>query len=279
MACVGHSPAQPRSCSATFNPLRTCNPFYLSNKLVFVGRLVSINERTIKFNGIEAVGTKIIIEETLKGNLSKDVKEIYLEQRCRVSLNKNERYIFTAKRMTEGGTELIISSRLSTTLKNISDEKLKMVFKEIRKVTRGVKQPRIVGKAVQYDSTRLGLSSFLGGFLDSEAGYDTKSASPLKDIEIIAVSSGDDSKTKKLNTYRAKTDSDGNFEFENLPEGFYLLSPVLPANLYVKAFVFNPLYNQTWDDSPFLPAGKTASVKVGNSPCSEDVRFNVRFLL
>lgn len=278
LLCIENSFAQPSICPAPFNPLRSCNSHYISEQFVFVGRLISVAEKATEINGTMMARAQVSVEQPIKGNLSKRNIEIFLQPSCHGGIEIGEKYIYTASKSKEGGFNKFISTRWSANLKDISDGELKNLLNEIRSVTKGIKQPRIIGKVFRYDSNPLGIYDFRGKSLDTKLGYNPEYSYPLKEVEIIAKPVDEKLNPIKQNSYRTKTNFDGSYEFKDMLEGWYELSPTLSEDLYVEAFIYRlPYHEDTFFDPPFRTREKNKMyVNVGNGICSEDIRFNVR---
>lgn len=280
LLCVESSFAQPSICPVPFNPLRTCNSHYISEEFVFVGRLISVGEKTTEINGTMMARASMAVEETIKGNLSKRTFELFLQplSLCHEGLEIGGRRIYTASKRTIDGFNKLVSTRWSANLRDISDSELKKILNEIRSVTKGIKQPRIVGKVVRYDSNPLGIYDFQGKSLDTKLGYNPEYSYPLKEVEIIAKPVDENLNPVKQGSHRTKTNPNGSYEFKDLLEGWYELSPTLSEDLYVEAFIYRlPYHEDTFFDPPFRTREKKkVYVNVGNGICSEDIRFNVR---
>ncbi|MFN0141430.1 MAG: hypothetical protein ACKVQW_15250 [Pyrinomonadaceae bacterium] len=292
LLCSGTSGAQPGWCypgfgSSTFNPWRACNPSYISEEFVFVGRIISRDTKVtpLKDHGHGVLRTNIAVVTPIKGKLERTI-ELFLDRTCSGSsgnIEDGEERIFTARRAIESGFNGLVSDQWSTSLKDISKNDLTKIIKEIRSVLKGTKQPRIVGKLVQYDSRAIysgsnTRSGFSGSHLMTKLGYDPNLGRPLVGIEITAVAV--DWKLNPLNNrnpYKTNTKPDGGFQFKNLPVGYYVLSPKLPDSLDIFTFVYksHPVGKILYERSFESVSGQYNHVKVGDGFCSEDVRFNV----
>lgn len=278
--CIASLSAQPSICPTPFNPLRTCNSHYISEEFVFVGRLISVTEKATEINGTMMARARVSVEEPIKGNLSKRTFELFLQllSLCHEGLEIGESRIYTASNRTIDGLNKLVSTRWSANLKDISDGELKNLLNGIRSVTKGIKQPRIVGKVVRYDSNPLGIYDFQGKSLDTKLGYNPQYSYPLKEVGVIAKPVDENLNPVKQNSYQTKTNLNGSYEFKDLPKGWYELFLKLPEDLYVEAFMYRlPSHEDTFFDPPFRTREKKKIyVNVGNGICSEDIRFNVR---
>jgi hypothetical protein len=229
--------------------------------------------------------TTIAVKTQIKGKLERTI-ELFLDRTCSGSsgyIESGEERIFTARRIIESGFNGLVSDQWSTSLKDIAKNDLAKIIKEIRSVLNGTKQPRIVGKLVQYDSraiysgsnTRVGFSKT---HFMTKLGYDPNLGRPLAGKEITGVAV--DWKLDPLsnrNPYKTNTKPDGSFQFKNLPVGYYVLSPTLPDGLEIVTFVYKShkvgkiLYERSFESV----SGEYNYVTVGDGVCSEDVRFNV----
>jgi hypothetical protein len=275
LLCIENSPAQPGGCFATFNPFRTCNSHYISSEFVFVAQVVSRDEKLIEIDGRQLWKVRVSITEAIKGNSGGGTIDLFLEQRCRGTVEESQRYIFTADRIRKGDFDKLVSSHWSTTLKDIPGEELKKILGEIRSASKGIRQARLVGKAIQYDSNPLGIYDFQGKSLDTKSGYNPQYSSPLKGVEVIARPLDENLNPLKRDSFRTETNADGNYEFKDLPPGFYELSLNLPEDLYVRAYLYEP--SEIPFENPFRPIrGKKIYIEIRDKICSEDIRFNVR---
>jgi hypothetical protein len=287
LLCIGNSGAQPGWCypgfgSSTFNPWRACNPSYLSEEFVFVGRIISKDTKItpLKDHGRGVLRTAIAVETPIKGKLERTV-ELFLDRTCAGSsgyIESGEERIFTARRIVESGFNGLVSHQWSTSLSDISKNDLAEIVKEIRSVLKGTRQPRMVGKLVQYDSSEGGRAGFSGSYFMTKLGYDPNHGRPLSGIEIIAMPVDGNLNPLKQTSYKKKTNPDGSFQFKDLPAGIYGLSPELPKNSEVSIFIYK--YHQVgkilYEKDFKSISGQYNYVTVGDGFCSEDVRFNVR---
>jgi hypothetical protein len=275
LLCIESLTAQPGGCSATFNPLRDCNSHYISKEFVFVGQIRSREEKLVEIDGHQLWKVRVSIAETIKGNPGGGTIDLFLEQSCRGTVEESQKYIFTADRLRKDDFDELVSSHWSATLKDITGDELKKILSEIRSVTKGIKQSRLVGKAVRYDSNPLGIYDFQGKSLDTKLGYNPEYSSPLKGAEVIAEAVDENLNPLKRDSFRTKTNANGNYEFKDLPAGFYELSLRLPEDLYVRAYLYKP--SEIPFENPFrLIQGKKIYVEIRDEICSEDIRFNVR---
>jgi|GEM_PF-6889821 len=279
LVCLDNFFAQPSICPAPFDPLRTCNPHYLSKEFVFVGQIISTDTKLTEIENRQLWKVRVAVKEIIKGNPGGGTIELFLEQQCSGrSVENGKKYIFTADRMKEAGFAELISSRWSSPLNNVPDNELKKISNEIRSVTKGKKQPRIVGKVILFDSSPPGIYDFRGKSLNTKSGYNPQYSSPAVGVEVNAQPVGEDINPLKRDSYKIKTDANGNYEFKDLPEGPYELFLTLPVDLYVETFLYQlPRHEDTFFDPPFrIRAKKKMYTQVGNGICSEDIRFNVR---
>lgn len=286
LICCQHTQAQPGACypgfgSSTFNPLRTCNPSYVAEEFVFVGRVVSqVNTQVTHYDegfprGLATLN--ITVDTQIKGKLERNFR-LYMDLTCSTYIEPGEKRIFTARRVVKPGFDGIVSYQRSTSLKDISESDLAAIINDIRSMTRGEKQPRITGKVIQYDSSPDSVPGFWGKFLDTLSGYDPDHSRPLKGIEVFAKSVKEDPKSGKPVLYKTRTNPDGVYEFKDLPEGSYEIYPVVPAAMSVRAYIFEShkmgeLYENSFK-SPIQ--GEKTYVRVEKGACSLDVRFNAR---
>jgi hypothetical protein len=282
--CYHDAVAQPGFCypgfgSSTFSPLRPCNPSYISEEFVLLGKVISRDTRITPVKGTwhGVVKSRVEVEIPIKGTLAREV-DLFLDWSCYESVAIGEDRIFTAKRITTPDFEGVISNQWSSSLKEISKKDLADIIKEIRGVTKGIKQPRVIGKIVQYDSEPTASPGFWGGYLKTKLGFDPKQSRPLAGIEVVAKRTDDKLDSGKQKSYKTKTNSDGNYKFKDLPVGIYELYPAVPKEMFVRSYTFEshpiggPLYEKSFK-SPIQ--GEKTYVRVGDEFCSIDVRFNI----
>lgn len=280
LLCVGSLAAQPGNCkqgyaTSTFDPLRTCNPSYISEEFVFVGRVISTDTKItqMKNHPSPVVKINIVVETLIKGKQKRNI-ELFLDYRCYEYIEKGEKRIFTARRIAESDFTGLVSYQWSTSLKDIPENELAKIISEVRFVAKGVKQPRIKGKVIQSDSSPLDMLGFNNYDIETNLGYNPEYSSPLNGVEVIAKRSYENANPVEQKSYKTKTNSDGNYEFKDLPVGFYEISLALPEDLCVRAFLYKTIYPGKIFGSLIEPImGQTY---VNDGVCGNDVRFNVR---
>jgi hypothetical protein len=258
--------AQPGGCSLQFDYFRTCQNQFVTEDFVFIGKVSSMSGKTRQV-GDEWLG-KINIIETIpiKENIAKTI-DLYLNQTvCQSSVEIGKKYIFTAHRIKRAGFSGLTSYWWSTALDNVSENELAQIISKIRSVTKKEKQPSVTGKVVQYDSKPLGIYDFRGKSLITKLGYNPMYGTPIKGIKIIA-------KNKEGEIFETISDDAGEFKFDNLTTGNYIISPVLPEKTAVEAFQYRSSPNENKFRSIKMVRD---SFYIGSEVCGEDIRFNVR---
>jgi hypothetical protein len=271
LVAVTQLTAQPGSCSFTFNPLRTCQDPFVTEEFVFVGQVSSINSEN---SGTTKVGRndfgKIYVNEVIpiKGKLAKATK-LFLDQTvCQGHVEVGKKYIFTAHKVKVLGFTEIVSFKWSTTIEDISKDNLTEIIKNIRSVTKNIKQPSVTGRVVQYNLDPLGIYDFQGESLTSKLGYNPKFASPLHGIKIFA-------KNKNGEVVETITDETGKFEFGNLASGNYEISPLIAKKTVINSFQY---FTSRFEDGFRSITTEKKFFYIRNMICGEDIRFNTRIL-
>lgn len=278
LVCYSNLSAQPSGCSANFDVLRSCDSHFISAEFVFIGRVVATDEKlTRNDSGDDGFwGVRVEVEEAIKGKPGSGVTELFLSIQCRGPIEMGQKYVFIADRAKVAGLDRLVSRLWSSTLRDVQADELKKSLGKIRSVIKGKKQPSIVGKVVEYDSSQPGLAGFMGLYLSSKLGYDPRYSFPVKGVEVIAKPVEENSSLAKKISYATRTNSEGNYEFRDLPKGFYELYLTVPDAKAVHAFIYEPPYYKVLDREPFHLRGKKAGVTIDDGICSADVRFNVR---
>jgi hypothetical protein len=233
--------AQPGGDVSRFSALETCNEYYLGREYVFLGRVVSLDEIQNPYESRGSLWKAVVAVETpLKGQLSGEVELAIVKYPSTKDWQvKDKRFIFTADWISNSMFNGLYSTKWSTPLDDVPPDVMNRVLDEIRAVLQGVRQPRIVGTVREQN---WGIS------------FEPTAGSPLREIVIMAES-------KDGHRFKARTDDEGRFQFDDLPPGLYTVVPILPKKM--------ELY-----DAGFMrqEEGKKY-VRVDNGLCSRELRF------
>ena len=260
--------AQPGGCSAVFDLLPTCQVYYLTEDFVFIGQVSATTAQAVRVGNFQLQKISIVAAAQIKGSVPKKM-ELFLDRTifCEGLLEIGKKYIFTAHRLKRAGFNGLVSYRWSTSLDAFADDDIAVIVKKIQVVTKRKKQPSVTGKVFQYNTDPLGNDDFKGKSLRTKLGYNPEYASPLGGIKVLA-------KNRQNKITETVTDKNGQFEFTDLENGVYEISPILSGKKNVKAFQY---YNSVIEESNFRPVTTEKNILyVSNEFCSEDIRFNVR---
>jgi hypothetical protein len=185
----------------------------------------------------------VAIEDQLKGQLDPEVNlTIVKYDPTREWQVRNKRFIFTADQVTNREFSGLYCTRWSNQIDDIPPEIMRKVLTEIRAVLNGRRQARLVGTARELDQ---------GVVFEPEAGR------PLSGIEVVA-------ENDSGQQFQTRTDSEGRFQFDELPPGTYSVS----LKLLRKMLVF---------DSGFMrQEGARKYVLIDDRLCSRRIAFVAR---
>lgn len=253
----------------TFRHDDTCEP-YLGSEFVFVGSVVSLEKQNDY-----AFKALVDVETTIKGKL---------ESRIELVLSADDikylrgRAVFTAYANKDNAKELYSNYWSDPTPQEFSEKELNELIAKIRSVTRNEKQPRIVGQVQrQFDfevTDRYreylkspNIATLLDGTLETLPRdynrFDTPT-SYYKPFSQAAV----EAKRVDGKRFTVKTDTDGKYEFKDLPNGKYKVYPVLTSDFTSNTF-FDDLTYHIYSGKP-----KTfANVEIDDTICSKKVDF------
>lgn len=241
LLCHGEAVAQPGGDASRFSALETCNEYYIEKEYVFVGRVTSLEEVPNSHkSGAPLWKAAVAVETPLKGQLSGEVElAIVKYPPTRDWQVKGKRFIFTADRVSNSEFSGLYSTKWSMPLDDFPADVTDRVLDDIRAVLRGVPQPRIVGTVREQD---WGVS------------FDPTAGRPLPGVVVLA-------EGKDGRRFKARTDAEGRFRFDDLPTGMYTVSPILSKKM--------DLY-----DTGFMQReGEKKYVRVDNGLCSRELRF------
>jgi hypothetical protein len=261
------TPSQPTH-FPTFRLADSCQP-YLGSEFVFVGSVISLE----KLNDYSSKAL-IDVETPIKGEL---------EGRIEVILNSGGRFIsrravFTAH-ADKSDPQKLYSDRWSEPIsEEFGKKELNDLIAKIRSVTKGEKQPRIVGEVQRQldfevsDDYRLWLKSpnigtrSDGVLVTLPKNYSRFDTPPnyYRPFPEAAV----EAKRADGKRFTVKTDADGKYEFKELPNGKYEVRPVLNDEFTVSTF-FDDLIYHIYSGQPKT----SASVEIDDTICSKNVDF------
>lgn len=251
LICYQEMMAQPR-CSSNFNPFESCSWEYLNSEFVFVGRVVSVDDLPKSAN----IPRKVIVEveKLLKGELSKRA-ELFLDQQCYGTVVANSKYIFTAERVSNGNFTGLFSKKWSFEVQEYTSQEISEITNKIRSVIKKVKQPRIVGKVIQNIGNKNIYSEMRFNPLNNKLGYDPDYSRPLPKVVIVA-------QRADGQIFKTKTNSEGEYQFENLSNGEYQIYTNLPKEFTVNSYGD---FTKIVGDKKYL--------KIDDEICSKKVNF------
>jgi hypothetical protein len=266
--------AQPGPDPAHFNALDICFYTSLERSVVFVGRVLSVEEIQNQTDSGPPRAWKLVAtpETVLKGDVNQE-QELYLPVGYMDSLEsiRGSTFVFLANQVTNGLFSGLFADRWSFRIDSIGKEEWARRLSEIQAIFNGVAQPQIVGMVTAWP--------WNGSF--THPGQ--KSDNALAGITVVA-------EDKDGNRFTTETDEAGRFQFEKLPlpakrpvaHTYLLPSPgdQLPAGAYVVSLVL-PKKMDVYSGYPtysgyLLDDGKQAAVQLGTSLCSATLQFNVR---
>ncbi len=253
--------AQPR-CNSNVNFFESCNSAYLNLEYVFVGRVISLGVPPEDTPKSLTIPRKIIVdvETPLKGNLNKHARiELFLDQQCETNVEVNGKHVFTAESIISKKFTGLFSGKWSKELQEYSPKELKEYLIRIREQIKIIKQPRLVGKVMQFFVKK---TSFLIGSdpLTEKLGYNPQFSKPLSKIIIVA-------KFKTGKMFETKTNNQGEYEFKNLPNGEYEVFANLPKEFTV---VSNGDFTKI--------EGEKKYVLIDDGICSKKINFSIQVL-
>jgi hypothetical protein len=189
--------AQP-TCFSTYRPLNYCDVAgsLQASEYVFAGRVISISE--LSNTGVSFRAKAVVAVETpLKGQLNGEVR-LTFHTGCAGDLEAGGRYIFNADRLNNAAPAEFSSTHWSN-LGGLSPKDVAEAFDGIRSLVNGERLPRIFGR-IQDDESR-----------------------PVPGITVAAAAGRTE--------YKSRTDAEGHYKFDELPNGDYVVSPVYPKAL------------------------------------------------
>ncbi|HKP37928.1 MAG TPA: carboxypeptidase-like regulatory domain-containing protein [Pyrinomonadaceae bacterium] len=232
LLCMAEVAAQP-TCFASYGISPDCPN--IDGDVVFLGRVVSLTainrqtgERTESdtLNGYLYGEVAVTVEELLKGEAS-GVVEFRIRAGCYGMIERDKKYIFNLS-----GPPGDYHAKWSGAIDYMEESAIAKLLSTIRAHIRGEQQPRIFGTL--YNDSRRG---------------------PINGTTVVADNYGA--------KFEAGTDSEGRYEFRELPEGEYKVYPLLPTWLV--------LYD---DDKKTWGVKRYISVRIlGNGPCGTRVDF------
>ncbi|MEZ5428970.1 MAG: carboxypeptidase-like regulatory domain-containing protein [Pyrinomonadaceae bacterium] len=250
--------AQP-TCSAYFHPFDTCFREIQNKEFVFLGRVVSVENNSLSRAYGKPLKAIVEVETLLKGNPGQRI-ELFLDTFCFGSVVENGRFIFTAGYVYNEKVSGLFSETWSFAIsEEYSEKEVEKILDQIRKVIRGEKLPRLVGKVIQQNWSPEGRFLMRASSLNVKLGYDPNYAQPLKDVTVTAKRKEDGRE------FKTKTDAEGEYGFEDLPTGKYEVYTDLPKEYDVQ---INGLIR--------LNSNEIGFVNVDDGICGRKVEFNVQ---
>lgn len=262
--CFQTLKAQP-TCWAHFDPSDTCHYEYAGKEFIFLGRVISVLEKTDKGIYSNPLLIAVEVESPLKGNLPRRI-ELLLDQKCFGRVSENQRYIFTANRVVNEAFSGLFSESWSEPLleEKYSNEEIKRYVTEVRAMANGIKRPRLSGFVVEQDTNTIGGNYAAGRYMISTTdvrklftpGFNLR---PMASVFVTAKRKDSGQEFKTI------TNSDGSYVFDDLPKGIYEISVNLPKKYDVKSEGL----------SMFGEAGKSF-IEINDYVCGSRILFNAQ---
>lgn len=249
--------AQP-TCSSSFHAFDTCHWAIQNKDVVFFARVLSIEEKT---RGQYGSPSKIIVEveKPLKGKTEQQV-ELFLDTKCFGGVAKGYRYIFTAQYVNNERVSGLFSEKWSTMIgPEYSDAEVDKILDEIKSVIAKIRQPRLIGRVIQKNWSPDGRYLMRASSINTKLGYDPNYAHPLVDVIVTARRIDD------LREFKTKTNGDGRYIFNGLPNGIYEVSTDLPVTFDIDALGVSH-YEKT----------EKIFVEIDDQLCSKKIDFNAQ---
>lgn len=231
LLCAVEASAQP-TCFVSYRISPACP--LIDGDVVLLGRVLSLT--TVNRQTGDRAESKVL-SGYLHGEAIVEVEELFKGEACAVlkfriragcygDIGKGERYIFNLR-----GTPEDYYALWSNTLDSMQERDAAKLLETIRAHIRGERQPRIYGSL-----------------------YNGSRQVPITGATIVADKDGA--------KFESHTDSEGRYEFHELPEGDYKVYPLLPPSLV--------LYDdkKTWGMKRYSPA---SVLRVG--PCGTRLNF------
>ncbi|MFV0389209.1 MAG: carboxypeptidase-like regulatory domain-containing protein [Pyrinomonadaceae bacterium] len=211
--------AQP-GCGGIFNPYNYCRTNYKEADYIIFGEKMELDTTipTATINGKCCYKkTKIEVKKILKGKLNKKVIELYrdIDAICNAPPPVGTRQIFNVNKTIIDGQIVYYSPYISTPMTDYSDRALREVFAEVRANLRNKRKKSLEGY-VSDDTTP---SQEVRRKKEENDRYDFRARNFILEKNVLV-----EAKNKETNkVYRTRSDDDGAYRFDDLPNGEYIL--------------------------------------------------------
>lgn len=229
-----------------FNPEDLCN--FKEGKTIFVGRVISIEmvsrdalPENLKHAAGHLIKHTVSVEKVFSGQIKlKEVKEIFLVKELEPGLVVNDESIFifdesrkNVSKFLGRGKWSVPLNRNNIVLSSQTNEWKDVILSRIEaRISRFPKSPPLSGIVLQTDasSEKRSLEVYI------TFGSNASSYKPVPRLTVIAESK------KDRKVYKTKTNEKGMFTFDDLEDGDYDLSMVIPKG-FEEQLIYNGIKN------------------------------------
>jgi hypothetical protein len=218
----------------------------INSQYIFIGKVVSLeSKKFFKINGFgegDYFSTLTVnVTREIAGNLKKNTVDIGYKAMCWQMIGipeKSGEYIFFAKAVKTDTFTGLVSSKWTAALNGIPKDEIDTIIKKIQDYRNGVKQPLVVGYLIKHKPNPDSDHNFSGANLwrsqnfkndwrIKKLEYDPKYAEPLAGVKVVVKN------PEGAEIASTKTDSSGRFEFAELPQGSYVITPDVPKSYLI----------------------------------------------